>query len=138
MDVIYYGLNGTAEVFVWTESGGNLATKWRLEARLYRVTIQIELLKVPTRVMCDSRSFHSLLPPSLYFFHTIPLNQSMQMDGWADYLHTSLNGEHVLFPALRLSSFGAFISAAALSASICLAERCVFAPIRTAATQRKT
>ena len=50
----------------------------------------------------------------------------MQMDGWADYLHTSLNGEHVLFPALRLNSFGAFISAAALSASICLAERCVF------------
>jgi hypothetical protein len=33
MDVIYYGLDGTAEVFVWTESGGNLATKWRFGKR---------------------------------------------------------------------------------------------------------
>jgi len=51
------------------------------------------------------------------------------MDGWADYLHTSLGGEHALFPALRLTSFGTFTAAAVLSASICLAERCArFAP----------
>jgi hypothetical protein len=47
------------------------------------------------------------------------------MDGWADYLHTSLTGEHALFPTLRLTSFGTFITAAVVSASICLAERCV-------------
>ena len=46
------------------------------------------------------------------------------MDGWADYLHSSLTGEHALFPALRLSSSGSFLAAAILSASICLAERC--------------
>jgi hypothetical protein len=49
----------------------------------------------------------------------------MQMDGWADYLHASLYGEHALFPALRLTSFATFVTAAALSATICLAERCV-------------
>jgi len=47
----------------------------------------------------------------------------MQMDGWADHLHTSFYGEHVLFHGLRLTSFPAFIVAAALSASICLLER---------------
>jgi hypothetical protein len=49
----------------------------------------------------------------------------MHMDGWADHLHTSFYGEHVLLPGLRLTSFAAFIAAAALSASICLIERCV-------------
>jgi hypothetical protein len=48
------------------------------------------------------------------------------MDGWADYLHSSLTGEHALFPALRLTSFGTFITASILSASICLAERCAW------------
>jgi hypothetical protein len=47
------------------------------------------------------------------------------MDGWADYLHTSFYGEHVLLPGLRLTSFATFIGAAALSASICLIERYV-------------
>lgn len=47
------------------------------------------------------------------------------MDGWADHLHTSFYGEHVLLPSLRLTSFAAFIVAVALSASICLIERCV-------------
>ncbi|KAI0248355.1 hypothetical protein BJV78DRAFT_801419 [Lactifluus subvellereus] len=47
----------------------------------------------------------------------------MQMDGWEDYLHTTFLGEHILFPSVRLTSFGTFISAAALSATICLTER---------------
>jgi hypothetical protein len=49
------------------------------------------------------------------------------MDGWAEYLHTSFYGEHVLFPGLRLTSLTTFIVAATLSASICLVERCVSA-----------
>ena len=51
----------------------------------------------------------------------------MQMDGWEDYLHTSFYGEHVLFPGLRLTSFGAFICAALLAAALCLLERYVIA-----------
>ncbi|KAF8274274.1 hypothetical protein EI94DRAFT_1714017 [Lactarius quietus] len=47
----------------------------------------------------------------------------MQMDGWEDFLHTSLNGEHVLFPGFRLRSFGAFVCAALLTAALCLLER---------------
>jgi len=47
----------------------------------------------------------------------------MKMDGWADYLHTSFYGEHVLFPGLRLTSLGAFICAALLAAALCLLER---------------
>jgi len=47
----------------------------------------------------------------------------MQMDGWADHLHTSFYGEHVLLPGLRLTSFSTFLLAAALAASICLFER---------------
>ncbi|KAI0308359.1 hypothetical protein B0F90DRAFT_162270 [Multifurca ochricompacta] len=47
----------------------------------------------------------------------------MKMDGWEDHLHTSFYGEHVLFAGLRLTSFGTFISAAILSAAICLIER---------------
>ena len=53
----------------------------------------------------------------------------MQMDGWAEYLHTSFYGEHVLFPGLRLTSSSTFIVAATLSASICLVERCVSAAL---------
>jgi hypothetical protein len=49
----------------------------------------------------------------------------MQMDGWEDYLHITFLGEHVLFPSVRLTSFSTFVSAAALSATICLTERCV-------------
>ena len=49
----------------------------------------------------------------------------MQMEGWEDYLHTSFYGEHVLFPGLRLTSFGAFIGAALLAAALCLLERYV-------------
>ncbi|KAI9455908.1 hypothetical protein BJY52DRAFT_614523 [Lactarius psammicola] len=47
----------------------------------------------------------------------------MKMDGWEDYLHTSFYGEHVLFPGLRLTSFGAFICAAFLAVALCLLER---------------
>lgn len=47
----------------------------------------------------------------------------MKMDGWEDYLHTSFYGEHVLFPGLRLTSFGAFLCAAFLAAALCLLER---------------
>lgn len=47
----------------------------------------------------------------------------MKMDGWADYLHTSFYGEHVLFPSLRLTSLGAFVCAALLAAALCLLER---------------
>jgi len=45
------------------------------------------------------------------------------MDGWADHLHISFYGEHALFPGLRLTSLGTFITAAALALLICLAER---------------
>src|SRR6266702_2516844 len=51
----------------------------------------------------------------------------MKMDGWEDYLHTSFYGEHVLFPGLRLTSFGTFTCAAFLAAALCLLERCVIA-----------
>ena len=52
----------------------------------------------------------------------------MKMDGgWADYLHTSFYGEHVLFPGLRLTSVGTFICAALLAAILCLLERYVIA-----------
>lgn len=51
----------------------------------------------------------------------------MKMDGWEDYLHTSFFGEHVLFPGLRLTSLGAFICAALLTAALCLLERYVIA-----------
>jgi hypothetical protein len=51
----------------------------------------------------------------------------MQMAGWEDYLHTNFLGEHILFPSVRLTSFGTFTSAAALCATICLTERCVTA-----------
>jgi len=47
----------------------------------------------------------------------------MQMDVWEDYLHSTYLGEHILFPSVRLTSFGTFVSAAALSATICLTER---------------
>ena len=49
----------------------------------------------------------------------------MKMEGWADYLHTSFYGEHVLFPGLRLTSLGTFISAALLATALCLLERYV-------------
>jgi len=67
----------------------------------------------------------------------------MQMDGWADHLHTSFYGEHVLLPGLRLTSFGTFLLAAALAASICLTERSLtfalaqhWAPFRAARQSR--
>jgi hypothetical protein len=62
------------------------------------------------------------------------------MDGWEDYLHITFLGEHVLFPSVRLTSFSTFVSAAALSATICLTERCVLlflaADSRKNSTQR--
>ncbi|KAI9508365.1 hypothetical protein F5148DRAFT_919176 [Russula earlei] len=45
------------------------------------------------------------------------------MDGWADHLHTSFYGEHVLLPGLRLTSLGTYVIAAVLSAFICFTER---------------
>ncbi|KAG6380966.1 exonuclease V a 5' deoxyribonuclease-domain-containing protein [Boletus reticuloceps] len=36
---------------------------------------------------------------------------SMIMDGWVDYLHVDLLGEHILFRSLRLQSLGSFIPA---------------------------
>ena len=49
----------------------------------------------------------------------------MKMDGWADYLHTSFHGEHVLFPGLRLTSLATFICAALIAAALCILERYV-------------
>ncbi|KAI0299775.1 hypothetical protein BC826DRAFT_906038 [Russula brevipes] len=53
----------------------------------------------------------------------------MHMDGWADHLHISFYGEHALFPGLRLTSLGTFITAAALALLICLAERYVWSSL---------
>lgn len=86
---------------------------------------------------------HQVIPsvPTTFFFFSFL--SYLQMDGWADYLHSSLNGEHALFPALRLSSFGTFIIAAVFSASICLTERSLtfalsqhWAPFRTVRQSR--
>jgi len=96
-----------------------VATRGEWQARLDRVTIDRLKSVCLCYVRCHSLSFHSHSFPLFYF---IPL-RTMQMDGWSDYLHTSLYGEHALFPVLRLTSFGSFITAAALAASICLAER---------------
>lgn len=72
---------------------------------------------------------NSSLVTHLFSSISFPLhtNRTMKMDGWADYLHTSFYGEHVLSPSLRLTSLSSFIIAAALSTSICLVERCVSA-----------
>ena len=88
--------------------------------------LTIKSFVVPTATYSGRHKLITTHPPPLSFhlFHT----QTMQMDGWADHLHTSLYGEHALFPGLRLTSFPAFIVAAALSASICLLERYVSAP----------
>jgi hypothetical protein len=53
----------------------------------------------------------------------------MHMDGWADHLHISFYGEHALFPGLRLTSLGTFITAAALALLICFAERYVWSSL---------
>ncbi|KAI6047853.1 hypothetical protein EDC04DRAFT_28333 [Pisolithus marmoratus] len=45
------------------------------------------------------------------------------MDGWVDYLHVSLFGEHVLFYSLRLDSFWTFCLGSIIVAVVCLVER---------------
>lgn len=50
----------------------------------------------------------------------------MQMDGWEDYLHVSLRGEHVLFAGLRLDTPASFIVATFVSVLVCITERCVY------------
>ena len=109
------------------EVGQYVATSGEWQARFDRVTITDRLnVSACHVVLYCTLHFHSHSFP-LFIFYFIPLlrTKAMQMEGWADYLHTSLNGEHALFPALRLTSFGSFVTAAVLSASICLAERCV-------------
>lgn len=48
---------------------------------------------------------------------------------WEDRLHISFIGEHVLFPGLRLDSWGHFVGASLLTTIFCLCERCVVAGI---------
>ncbi|EIM92618.1 uncharacterized protein STEHIDRAFT_89777 [Stereum hirsutum FP-91666 SS1] len=51
----------------------------------------------------------------------------MQMGegSWEDRLHISFIGEHVLFPGLRLDSWGHFVGASLLTTTFCLCERLV-------------
>jgi hypothetical protein len=106
--------------------------KWVMCGNEWRVASEIRPGNHTDRLnvsACYVRSrtlhFHSHSFP-LFYFILLLRTKTMQMEGWADYLHTSLNGEHALFPALRLTNFGSFVTAAVLSASICLAERCVW------------
>ncbi|KAF8140495.1 hypothetical protein EV363DRAFT_1312630 [Boletus edulis] len=47
----------------------------------------------------------------------------MIMDGWVDYLHVDLLGEHILFRSLRLQSLWSFIPASIVITTVCLLER---------------
>ncbi|KAI0686642.1 hypothetical protein BC835DRAFT_1513216 [Cytidiella melzeri] len=55
----------------------------------------------------------------------------MQMDGWQDYLHFDLLGEHVFFPSLRLDSARHLVEACVLTIAICVAERSLTYAIHT-------
>ena len=45
------------------------------------------------------------------------------MSRWEPHLHWSFEGEHLLFPNLRLHSWPTFIVACALTIAVCITER---------------